>query len=941
MSGPNMTGRTGLLFSLITAALFCGVAAQTVRECENVTVGDIVFLVDGSSSIDDKSFQDIRTFLRNTIQGFEIDPNKVQIGLVQYSDDPYPEFQLTDHRDKNSLLAAVENLTHRGGGTETGKAIDFLQKEYFTKEAGSRAERRVPQIAVVITDGASTDDVLEPARRLRQHGVIVFAIGVGQIKQTQLITIANWPSERFVLTTDSYQKLQDQTNSLLETVCLSLEDQRLALVDRFADIFFLVDSGIASNQFTLFRNELFRLLNQLELGASGYRVGLAQYGQDVRVDFRLSTYETKQQIVAAARRFRLRSQTGQPRNLGQALSYAKENFFTAEAGGRADQGTPQYLIVVAGKDSDDPVFWSAKEVKDEGVIIVGMDAGATRDALDRFASPGYIFDSSRVTLPIDLLTTQRVETVTEDCKTANKADIVFIVDESGSIGEENFRLMRDFLRSVISVLETGPSKIRVGIVTYNDVPTPHAYLNMFGDKDDILKFINILPYRQGGTKTGAALHFALKNIFTEEKGSRKDVPKVAVVITDGESQDNVKEPAIALRRAGVTVFAVGIKEANKAELLEMASYPKSKFVFTVDSFVKLKPLKETLQATLCNTIIQIGVQDRESDAETKEACKEKDQADIFFLMDDSGSITNEDFSDMQKFIIEILHTFRIGPDHVRMGLVKYSDSPSLQFDLTQHSDAKTMENVVKKIIHEGGGTNTGEALSSMKGHFENAKTSRGYKVSEYLIVITDGQSQDEVKDPAEELRRQGVIIYAIGVKSSNDNELNEIAGDPKRKFFVDSFDALKTVKNNIIREICILEACKDTQGDIFFLTDSSERISEEGFQKMKDFMKSVISKSIIGQDKVHVGLMQYSTTSRLEFDLTTHYNLEGMLNTIDDMEQMNEGTRTGRAITEVSQYFDAARGGRPWVKQWLVVITDGKSQDNVREPARALRDKEW
>ncbi|XP_063343317.1 collagen alpha-4(VI) chain-like [Pelmatolapia mariae] len=611
-----MTGRTGLLFSLITAALFCGVAAQTVRECENVTVGDIVFLVDGSSSIDDKSFQDIRTFLRNTIQGFEIDPDKVQIGLVQYSDDPYPEFQLTDHRDKNSLLAAVENLTHRGGGTETGKAIDFLQEEYFTKEAGSRADRRVPQIAVVITDGESTDDVLEPARRLRQHGVIVFAIGVGAINQAQLITIANWPSERFVLTSDSYQKLQDQTNSLLENVCLSLEDQTLALVDRFADIFFLVDSGIASNQFTLFRNELFRLLNRLEVGASGYRVGLAQYGQDVRADFRLSTHQTKQQIVAAARRFRLRSQTGQPRNLGQALSYAKENFFTAEAGGRAEQGTPQYLVVVAGKDSDDPVFWSAEYLKDEGVTIVGMDAGATQDALDRFASPGYIFDSSRVTLLFSVFTSQRVEAVTEDCKTANKADIVFIVDESGSIGEENFRLMRDFLHSVISSLETGPSNIRVGIVTYNNETTAHISLNSFRDKADILQFINFLPYRQGGTNTGAALHFTLKNIFTEEKGSRKDVPKVAVVITGGESQDNVKEPAIALRRAGVTVFAVGIKDANKTELLEMASYPM--FVFTVDSFIKLKPLKETLQTTLCKTIIQILVQDRERDADAKE-----------------------------------------------------------------------------------------------------------------------------------------------------------------------------------------------------------------------------------------------------------------------------------------------------------------------------------
>lgn len=195
---------------------------------------------------------------------------------------------------------------------------------------------------------------------------------------------------------------------------------------------------------------------------------------------------------------------------------------------------------------------------------------------------------------------------------------MFIVDESGSIGEENFRLIRDFLRSVISSLETGPFKIRVGIVTYNNVSTAHISLNSFRDKADILQFISFLPYRQGDRHTGAALHFTLKNIFTEKKGSREDVPKVAVVITNGKSQDNVEEPAIALRRAGVTVFAVGIKDANKAELLEMASYPKSKFVFTVDSFIKLKPLKETLQATLCNTIFQIGVQDKESDAETKE-----------------------------------------------------------------------------------------------------------------------------------------------------------------------------------------------------------------------------------------------------------------------------------------------------------------------------------
>lgn len=137
-----------------------------------------------------------------------------------------------------------------------------------------------------------------------------------------------------------------------------------------------------------------------------------------------------------------------------------------------------------------------------------------------------------------------------------------------------------------------------------------------------------------------------------------------------------------------------------------------------------------------------------------------------------------------------------------MGLVKYSNSPSLQFDLTEHSDAKKMEKAVQAIQHQRGGTETGRALSSMKEHFQNPKNSRGYKVSEYLIVITDGESQDEVKIPAEELRALGVTIYAIGVKDANDTQLNEIAGDPKKTFFVSNFDALISIKNSIIRDIC-------------------------------------------------------------------------------------------------------------------------------------------
>lgn len=194
--------------------------------CENATVADIVFLVDGSSSISPDSFQEVQNFLRNIIRALDIGPNKVQIGLAQYSDVPQREFLLKDHKDKKSLLAAVDRLSLQGGGTYTGKAMDFLHTQYFIKDAGSRIGQRVPQIAVVITDGESTDEVVDPAEKLRELGVIVFAIGVGQINEKQLKNIANWPPRRFVYNTDNYQALEDLRKDLLQVVCTSVDDLR-------------------------------------------------------------------------------------------------------------------------------------------------------------------------------------------------------------------------------------------------------------------------------------------------------------------------------------------------------------------------------------------------------------------------------------------------------------------------------------------------------------------------------------------------------------------------------------------------------------------------------------------------------------------------------------------------------------------------------------------
>ncbi|XP_027863677.1 collagen alpha-6(VI) chain-like isoform X4 [Xiphophorus couchianus] len=930
-----MKGAVVLIIIITATAGFWAVSAQPtleikkeLSECENATLGDIVFLVDSSTSIGEENFRIVRTFLRNVIQNLDIGPDKVRVGLALYGDRPQKEFLLKDHMDKTAVLDAVEQIAFLRGGTKTGKAMDFIREEYFTPEAGSRARKHVPQIAVLLTDGNSNDDVSLPAKHLRDLNVFMFVIGVSQYNYDQLKIIANHPPEDYILTTDSFQTLQSLRNTLLKTVCSSLEIQKIALANKFADIFLLMDSALGPRQFIFFRNELIRFIDQIDAGQSSYRVGLAQYRQDVQTEFYLNAHKTKQQYTKALKSIQQLPQTGQGPNLGAALKYAGQNFFLPENGGRANQGAQQFLVVVLGEKPKELLYLAGQDVRSQGVSVVGMSSAVLVGDMLSFADSA--FNTLRITQLKDFFTTQEVETAIEDCQRVNTADVVFIIDESGGIGN-NFQLIRSFVQSLIGSLNVNQTGVRVGIVTYNEAPKVHAYLNSFQDRTEAQQFIKLLPYRGGGSNTGAALRFTLESVF-KGRGKRKDVQKVAIVVTDSKSQDSVKEAVAELHRFPVRVFAIGVNEKTP-DLYDMASYPINSHVFAVDNFMQLKPLRKIMQKSICSAIIQGSVNSFKNSADTKEACYQKDEADIIFLIDDSDNIDSSDLSDTKKFITNFLGEFRDRLDHIRIGLVKYSNLAQLKFDRMALSD---VSKALNDVNHEGGRTNTGRALTFMERYFKKVPYSQG---STYLIVITAGESEDSVTRPAEKIRAQGVMVFAVGVKRSNKAQLQEISGDPDRTFKVRDYYFLQWIKNDILRPICGPAVCEDAPSDVIFLTESSERISAGNFRKMKEFMKSVVTKSIVGMNDMRVGVMQFSTKTKLEFRLNRYFRKDEILGAIDNMEQQNGGVETGKALTEVSQLFSETEGGRPTLRQNLVLITFNKATDEFKGPAEALRQK--
>ncbi|XP_031437444.1 collagen alpha-1(XII) chain isoform X2 [Clupea harengus] len=188
------------------------------------------------------------------------------------------------------------------------------------------------------------------------------------------------------------------------------------------------------------------------------------------------------------------------------------------------------------------------------------------------------------------------------CTVGAIADLVFLVDGSWSVGRENFKYIRNFISAMAGAFDIGEEKTRVAVVQYSTDTRAEFNLNQYSKKGELLRAINNLPYKGGNTMTGDAMDFLLKNTFTEAAGSRKGFPKVAMIITDGKSQDSVEGYAKKLRNSGVEIFVLGIKEADEAEMRQMASTPHNKHVYNVPDFNVIKSVQRGLITEVCAAV---------------------------------------------------------------------------------------------------------------------------------------------------------------------------------------------------------------------------------------------------------------------------------------------------------------------------------------------------
>ncbi|XP_064444468.1 integrin alpha-10 isoform X7 [Mirounga angustirostris] len=198
-----------------------GSLAPTAQRCP--TYMDVVIVLDGSNSI--YPWSEVQTFLRRLVGRLFIDPEQIQVGLVQYGESPVHEWSLGDFQTKEEVVRAARNLSRREGReTKTAQAILVACTEGFSPSHGGRPE--AARLLVVVTDGESHDGEELPAAlkaceagRVTRYGIAVLGHYLRRQRDPtsflrEIRMIASDPDERFFFNVTDEAALTDIVDAL-------------------------------------------------------------------------------------------------------------------------------------------------------------------------------------------------------------------------------------------------------------------------------------------------------------------------------------------------------------------------------------------------------------------------------------------------------------------------------------------------------------------------------------------------------------------------------------------------------------------------------------------------------------------------------------------------------------------------------------------------------
>ncbi|TSO25219.1 Collagen alpha-1(XII) chain [Bagarius yarrelli] len=887
---------------------------------------DIVLLVDGSYSIGLANFAKVRSFLEVLVNSFDIGNNKVQISLVQYSRDPHTEFALNKHHEISAVVKAIRTFPYRGGSTNTGKAMTYVKEKIFVSSRGARDN--VPRVMVLITDGKSSDSFKDPAANLKNADVEIFAVGVKDAVRSELEAIANSPAENHVFEVEDFDAFERISKELTQSICLRIEQELLNIKKKsLVPPKFLTFSDVTSRSFraswvsgaTDVQSYLVRFRpagditgDYISLAVSGdtttavlpYLTPLTTYEVEVFAQyekgdsFPLTGQETTLEEQGAVRNIRVTEETTNSFRVswqsapGAVVRYRL--LYEPISGGERLEAETEGSRTTIVLEELFPITTYHVTVTAEYASGMGppMDTrGATKEAKGPPRNL-RVFDETESTMKLSW-----------QAAPGNVLEY-HIAYKSGDGERKEISVKGDSTAAMLKSLSPDTEyELFVSALYSSGLGDPllgtGKTLEVLGSpKDLVTKDVTESSFAVLWTAApGNVQHYRVtwKSLFSDEAGEKTVPGDVTTTILEGLTPET---------RYKVSVFAAySLGEGEPLVGEETTDVSAAARVITVSEETE-KSMRATWQPAPGN-VVNYRVTYKPHDGARPMVTKT------------SGGVTTVVLRRLQP-----VTTYEI----IVVPVYRHGDGKSRQGSGTTLSPYKSPRNL-----------QTSEPTkTSFRVTWDHAPGDvKGYKVTFHptgdeidLGQLVVGPFDNTVV--LEELRAG--TKYTVSVFGVFDGgESMPLAGEEKTTLSDEPaappFDASDIM-------------CKTTaQADIVLLVDGSWSIGRLNFKTIRAFIGRMVGVFDISPDRVQIGLAQYSGDPKTEWHLNAHKTRDELLEAVANLPYKGGNTMTGLALNYILQNnFKANVGMRPNSRKIGVLITDGKSQDEIVEKSQKLRD---
>lgn len=176
------------------------------------------------------------------------------------------------------------------------------------------------------------------------------------------------------------------------------------------------------------------------------------------------------------------------------------------------------------------------------------------------------------------------QTVPESVLNCCEGDVLVLLDASGSIASYEFSHMVSFLAELLQPFSLGPEEVRFGLLLVGTEPRLEFGFEAHSSQQALQAALQRVKQLRGDTNTPKALEMAGERLLPQgiPGGTRPNLPRVLVWLTDGVDPGQVSKPMKQLRDEGVNVLVVSTGHSNYQVLREVVTPPVEDHLYFVD-----------------------------------------------------------------------------------------------------------------------------------------------------------------------------------------------------------------------------------------------------------------------------------------------------------------------------------------------------------------------